>query len=167
VKDGIVLESSDKKRLSFPCSSWAPMVISWARPQGVRWNACEGKVLSWFRLWLLAPVWASAVTVFPNLIPRVNSSTIAMDCHCDIYVSNFNCHCCPVLSCMCALFWRLLRGSQNRDYIKKEKSICFLVNRETYVPINEARVVGQYIPQLRVTEEYIALYSSVTRNQGI
>jgi hypothetical protein len=45
-----------------------------------------------------------------------------MDCCCDIYVLNFNCHCFAILSCcICALFWRLLirGGNQNRDYIKK------------------------------------------------
>jgi hypothetical protein len=67
-----------------------------------------------------------------------------MDYHCDIYVSNFNCHCFVVLSCcICALFWRfpIRGGSRNKDYIQKKKN--------------------QYVPQL--TKEHMSLYSSVNR----
>jgi hypothetical protein len=67
--------------------------------------------------------------------------------------------------CICALFWRLTirRGSQNRDYIKKQYSPRLTKKHMGMCPGRE-KGGGHYIPRLRVTEEYIALYSSVTHN---
>jgi hypothetical protein len=89
-----------------------------------------------------------------------------MDCHCDIYVSNFNCHCFAILS----YFICDRGGSQNRDYIKNQyiprlTEEHMSLNRRIYGHVAGAWG-GQYILRLRVTEEYIALYlvvSSVNR----
>jgi hypothetical protein len=58
-----------------------------------------------------------------------------IDCRCDIYVSNLNCHYFAVLSCcICALFWKLpIRVSQIQGLYKK--LIYSLVNRGTYIHI--------------------------------
>jgi hypothetical protein len=69
-----------------------------------------------------------------------------------------------------ALFWRLpiWGGSQNRDYIKNHNipwlteehtALYSLVKRGIYGHVAEACGGSQYLPRLRVTEEYITLYS--------
>jgi hypothetical protein len=50
-----------------------------------------------------------------------------MDCHCDIYVWNFNCHSFAVLSCyICALFWR--------HPIQEAAKIGIIYKKNQYIP---------------------------------
>jgi hypothetical protein len=98
-----------------------------------------------------------------------------MDCHCDLYVLNLNCYWFAI--CMCPILGAPHPGRQPKQglYIKNQHiprlneeriALYSSINQEIYRHVASGRVGGPpYIRRLRVTEEYISIYSSVICNR--
>jgi hypothetical protein len=66
------------KSLRFPSPNRSPVVISWTRPPGVRWNACEdiNRFLIWFLSSFSLRVLPASIRVFvavPILVSKADS----------------------------------------------------------------------------------------------
>jgi hypothetical protein len=77
------LWATGSKSLMFSSSNCSQTVVSWTRPQGIRWNNYED--MNWFSIWFLSsvshvflPALICVSDVVSNSVSRVNSYSIAM-----------------------------------------------------------------------------------------